>query len=144
VEIILSSKSINLRLSEYPNNATLLAACQTMKTLIDVTNSQRHCLLRIYCDSIILRLSIMLQRIVINLDSRALHILNSGAPEPRGQRGQLPPLPKHCGGNTGATDCPFCQNCASKFVHYSQELEFRTIFKQCLKMRYNPYVNKGF
>ena len=44
----------------------------------------RHCLLRIYCDSIILRLSIMFQRIVINLDSRALHILNSGAPEPRG------------------------------------------------------------
>ena len=42
VEIILSSKSINLKLSEYPNNATLLAACQTMsmKTLIDVTNSQ--------------------------------------------------------------------------------------------------------
>ena len=29
-------------------------------------------------------------------------------------------------------------------MHYSQELEFRTIFKQCLKMRYNPYVNKGF
>ena len=39
---------------------------------------------------------------------------------------------------------PFCQNCTSKFVHYSQELEFRTIFKQCLKMRYSPYVDKGF
>jgi hypothetical protein len=25
-----------------------------------------------------------------------------------------------------------------------QELEFRTIFKQCLKMQYSPYVNKGF
>jgi hypothetical protein len=43
-----------------------------------------------------------------------------------GQREQLPPLPKHCGGSTGATGCPFCQNCTSKFVHYSQKLEFRT------------------
>ena len=38
----------------------------------------------------------------------------------------------------------FCQNCTSKFVHFSQELEFGTIFKQCLKVRYSPYVNKGF
>jgi hypothetical protein len=44
----------------------------------------------------------------------------------------------------GATGCPFCQNCTSKFVHYSQQLEFRTIFKQCLKMQYSLYVNKGF
>jgi hypothetical protein len=50
---------------------------------------------------------------------------------------QLPPLPKHCGGSTGATGCPFFQNCTSKFVHYSQKFEFRTIFKQCLKMRYS-------
>jgi hypothetical protein len=28
----------------------------------------------------------------------------SGVPE---QRGQLPPLPKQCGGGTGATGCPF-------------------------------------
>ena len=25
--------------------------------------------------------------------------INTGAPEPQGQRGQLPLLPKHCGGN---------------------------------------------
>ena len=31
----------------------------------------------------------------------------SGAPEPRGQRGQLPPLPKQCGGSTGAAGCLF-------------------------------------
>ena len=55
-----------------------------------------------------------------------------GAPEPRGQRGQLPPLSKQCGGSTGATGCPFYRNCTSKFVRYSQELEFITIFRQCL------------
>ena len=31
----------------------------------------------------------------------------TGAPEPRGQRGQLPLLPKRCGGSTGAASCPF-------------------------------------
>jgi hypothetical protein len=35
-----------------------------------------------------------------------LHI-GPGAPEPRGQRGKLPPLPKQCGGGTGETGCPF-------------------------------------
>ena len=54
-----------------------------------------------------------------------------------GAAGTTAPLPKHCGGSTGATCCPFCQTCISKFVHYSQKLEFRTIFKQCLKMRYS-------
>ena len=57
--------------------------------------------------------------------------LNPGAPEPRGQRGKLPPLPKQCGGSTGATGCAFDRNCTSKFVRYSQESEFITIFKQC-------------
>ena len=33
--------------------------------------------------------------------------LPPGAPEPRGQRGQQPPLPKRCGGSTGAASCPF-------------------------------------
>jgi hypothetical protein len=56
------------------------------------------------------------------------------APEPRRQRGQLPPLPKQCGGSTGATGCPFYRNCTSKFVRYSQELEFKTILKQCLRI----------
>jgi hypothetical protein len=47
----------------------------------------------------------------------------SGAPEPRGQRGQLPPLPKQCGGSTGATGCLFYLNYTSKFVRDSQELD---------------------
>ena len=48
-------------------------------------------------------------------------------------------------GQQGGNRLPFfCQNCTSKFVHYSQELEFGTIFKQCLKVRYSPYVNRGF
>jgi hypothetical protein len=37
-----------------------------------------------------------------------IHIYEyTGAPEPRGQRGQLTPLPKHCGDSTEATGCPF-------------------------------------
>jgi hypothetical protein len=37
-----------------------------------------------------------------------------------------------CPNSAGATGCPFYQNCTSKFVRSSQELEFITIFKQCL------------
>ena len=71
----------------------------------------------------------------------------AGAPESRGQRGQLPPLPKQCGDSTGATGCPFYRNCTSKFVRYSQELEFITIFKQCLSnlcLIFNQYWKSAF
>jgi hypothetical protein len=58
--------------------------------------------------------------------------LDQGRRQPRGQRGQLPPLPKQCGDSTGATGFPFYRNCTSKFVRYSQEFEIMTILKQCL------------
>ena len=34
-------------------------------------------------------------------------LVGTGAPEPQGQRGQLPPLPIQSGGSAGATVCPF-------------------------------------
>ena len=63
-----------------------------------------------------------------------LSVSNQGR---RSHRGNCPLCPNIA----GATGCSFCQNCTLKFVHYSQKLEFRTIFKQCLKMRYSLYVN---
>ena len=57
-------------------------------------------------------------------------LYHSGAPEPQGQRGQLPPLPKQCGGSTGAAGCLFYQNCTSNVVRVSHELKLKTVFKQ--------------
>jgi hypothetical protein len=54
----------------------------------------------------------------------------SGAPEPQGQRGQLAPLPKQCGGSTGAAGCLFYQNCTSNVVRFSHELKLKTVFKE--------------
>ena len=66
----------------------------------------------------------------IKIKMATMHAIDhTGAPEPRGQ---LPLLPKQRGGSTGATGCPFYRNCSSKLVRYSQELEFITVFKQCL------------
>jgi hypothetical protein len=50
------------------------------------------------------------------------------------------------GGSTGATGCLFYRNCNSKFVRYSQEFEFRTIFKQCLSnlcLIFNQFYNNA-
>jgi hypothetical protein len=60
----------------------------------------------------------------------------AGAPEPRGQRGQLPPLPKQCGGSTGAAGCLFSKNCTSNVVRFSHELKLKTVFKQ-----FSSYLN---
>jgi hypothetical protein len=61
---------------------------------------------------------------------------DAGAPEPRGQRGKLPPLPKQCGGRTGAAGCLFYQNCTSNVVRFSHELKLKTVFKQ-----FSSYLN---
>ena len=59
-----------------------------------------------------------------------------------GSGGNCPPLPKQCEGSTGATGCPFYRNCTSKFVRYSQELEFITILKQCQIKSNQIFINK--
>jgi hypothetical protein len=53
--------------------------------------------------------------------------------------GATAPVAQTLRGKHGGNRLPFLpESCTSKFVHYSQEFEFRTIFKQCLKMRYSP------
>ena len=69
--------------------------------------------------------------IPLPLKSSIVNPIPSGAGA-TGVAGATAPLPKQCGGSTGATGCPFYRNCTSKFVRYSQELEFITIFKQCI------------
>ena len=49
-----------------------------------------------------------------------------------GAAGATAPIAQTVRGQHGGPSCPFHWNCTSKFVHYSQELEFITIFKQCL------------
>ena len=73
-------------------------------------------------------------------NSYSVFIINNGGFLTQASRNHGDNCPR-CPNIAGATArLPFfCQNCTSKFVHYSQELEFRTIFKQCLKMRYSPF-----
>jgi hypothetical protein len=86
------------------------------------------------------------QGLSVRYSTRSLYVIgrvvvsfaftNTGAPEPRGQRWQLPPFPKQCGGSTGAAGCLFYQNCTSNVVCFSHELKLKTVFKQ-----FRSYLN---
>ena len=60
----------------------------------------------------------MFQRIVINLDSRALHILNSGAPEPRGSGGNCPRCPNIAGATRGQQIALFARTAPRNLIYY--------------------------